>query len=80
MSGKPMRGAARGLERNWLRRGGRMETGKSAVGRWRLVVGGVFVVGVYVVCRPLPAPFDLIIPVVVGVGLGSAIGAQRKGR
>lgn len=57
-----------------------MAADSSTAYRWKLVIGVIFVVGVYVASRPLPSPFDLMIPIVVGVGLGSVIGSQRKGR
>lgn len=42
--------------------------------RWKILLGGMVVIGVFIVSSPLPGPLDIVVPVVVGTGLGSVIG------
>lgn len=48
--------------------------------RWKLLVGVAVILGVFVACQALPGPFNIVIPVMIAVGLGGAIGGkQRRG-
>ncbi|MEV0782618.1 hypothetical protein AB0I52_06455 [Streptomyces sp. NPDC050423] len=48
--------------------------------RWKILLGGIVVIGVFIASSPLPGPFDIVVPVVVGTGLGSVIGKSRSRR
>lgn len=46
--------------------------------RWKLAFGGIAVIAVFIASSPLPGPFNIVVPVTVGMGLGGMIGKSRE--
>lgn len=39
--------------------------------RWKLTFGGIVLIAVFIASSPLPGPFNIVVPVTVGMGLGA---------
>ncbi|MFJ3536812.1 hypothetical protein ACIPQA_15240 [Streptomyces sp. NPDC090109] len=55
-----------------------MASNKSSLGAWKIVGGIIAVLIIFVLCRSLPGPLNIAIPVMAALGMGAAMGTPQK--